>query len=201
MLSFWEHELCTVSKIKLFVGLGNPGDKYSSTRHNAGFWWIDFVVLNHRLSLKKSTKFFGAHTSTNSNGEIYFLQPYTFMNDSGKAVQAFTNFYKIKPEEILVIHDELDIEPGKIKLKLGGGHGGHNGLKDIIQSLGSKNFWRLRVGIGHPGDKNLVSAYVLKKPMKNEFSLIEESIINSYKIFSLLVNGEFDRAMLNLHSA
>ena len=190
-----------MSAIKLFVGLGNPGDKYSSTRHNAGFWWIDFVAKNHKLSLKKSTKFFGYYTSISDKSDVFFLEPHTFMNDSGMSVQAFANFYKIKAEEILIIHDELDISPGKIKLKLGGGHGGHNGIKDISQMLGTSNFWRLRIGIGHPGNKNQVSTYVLKNPLKDELSLIEESIFNSYKVFSLLVNGEFDKAMLNLHSA
>ena len=190
-----------MSAIKLFVGLGNPGDKYSSTRHNAGFWWIDFVTKNHKLSLKKSTKFFGYYTSISDKSDVFFLEPHTFMNESGRSVQAFANFYKIKAEEILIIHDELDISPGKIKLKLGGGHGGHNGIKDISQMLGTNNFWRLRVGIGHPGNKNQVSSYVLKNPLKKELSLIDESIFNSYKIFSLLVNGEFDKAMLNLHSA
>ena len=190
-----------MSTIKLFVGLGNPGEKYSLTRHNAGFWWIDFVTQNHRLLLKKSIKFLGSHAKISPKSEVYFLQPHTFMNDSGKSVKAFANFYNIKTEEILVVHDELDISPGKIKLKLGGGHGGHNGVKDIAQLLGGNNFWRLRIGIGHPGDKNQVSSYVLKKPLRNELSLIDESIFNSYKIFSLLVNGEFDKAMLNLHSA
>ena len=190
-----------MSTIKLFVGLGNPGEKYSLTRHNAGFWWIDFVAQNHRLLLKKSIKFLGSYAKISPKSEVYFLQPHTFMNDSGKSVKAFANFYNIKTEEILVVHDELDISPGKIKLKLGGGHGGHNGVKDIAQLLGGNNFWRLRIGIGHPGDKNQVSSYVLKKPLKNELSLIDDSIFNSYKIFSLLVNGEFDKAMLNLHSA
>jgi len=123
------------------------------------------------------------------------------MNDSGKSVQAITKFYKIKPEEILIIHDELDIIPGKVKLKLGGGHGGHNGVKDISNQLGSNNFWRLRIGIGHPGDKNEVSDYVLKNPSKIDSNLIEDSIYSSYQIFSLLISGEFDKAMLSLHTA
>jgi PTH1 family peptidyl-tRNA hydrolase len=122
------------------------------------------------------------------------------MNDSGLSISALSKYYKIEPEEILVIHDELDIEPGNIKLKLGGGHGGHNGLKSIITSLQSNNFWRLRIGIGHPGDKNLVTNFVLKAPIKHEMKNIEDSIFNSYKIFSLLTTGEFDKAMLNLHS-
>ena len=185
-----------MSKIKLFVGLGNPGEKYLLTRHNAGFWWLDFVALNHRLSFKKTTKYFGEYSNYQDNADVHFLKPSTFMNESGKSVQAITSFYKIKPEEILIIHDELDIVPGKVKLKLGGGHGGHNGVKDISNQLGSNNFWRLRIGIGHPGDKNEVSSYVLKKPSKIDSGLIEDSIFSSYQIFSLLVNGELDKAML-----
>ncbi len=122
------------------------------------------------------------------------------MNDSGKSVQALAKFYKIEPEEILVIHDELDIQPGTAKLKLGGGHGGHNGLKSIQTSLGSNNFWRLRIGVGHPGDKSKVIGYVLNKPSKIEMQLIQESIINSYKVFSYIMLGQFEKAMLNLHS-
>jgi len=122
------------------------------------------------------------------------------MNDSGKSVQALAKFYKIEPEEILVIHDELDIQPGTAKLKLGGGHGGHNGLKSIQTFLGSNNFWRLRIGVGHPGDKSKVIGYVLNKPSKIEMQLIQESIINSYKVFSYIMLGQFEKAMLNLHS-
>ena len=122
------------------------------------------------------------------------------MNDSGKSVQTLAKFYKIEPEEILVIHDELDIQPGTAKLKLGGGHGGHNGLKSIQTFLGSNNFWRLRIGVGHPGDKSKVIGYVLNKPSKIEMQLIQESIINSYKVFSYIMLGQFEKAMLNLHS-
>jgi len=190
-----------MSKIKLFVGLGNPGDKYQKTRHNCGFWWVDFIVKNHRLSMKNSEKFYGDITKYNDDGNCFFLKPSTFMNDSGKSLAAVANFYKIRPEEILVIHDELDIEPGRIKLKLGGSDGGHNGLKSISESIKSKNFWRIRIGIGHPGHKNLVSNYVLKPPLKKEAELIEDSILKSYKIFSFLKSGQFDKAMLNLHSA
>lgn len=187
-------------KIKLFVGLGNPGEQYVDTRHNVGFWWIDFIGQNHKLSLKNSKKYFGEFSKHNEDGEVFFLKPSTFMNDSGKSVQALAKFYKIEPEEILVIHDELDIQPGKAKLKLGGGHGGHNGLKSIQTSLGSNNFWRLRIGIGHPGDKSKVIGYVLNKPSKIEMQLIQESIINSYKVFSYIMLGQFEKAMLNLHS-
>jgi peptidyl-tRNA hydrolase, PTH1 family len=187
-------------KIKLFVGLGNPGEQYVETRHNVGFWWIDFIGQNHKLSLKNSKKYFGEFSKHNEDGEVFFLKPSTFMNDSGKSVQALAKFYKIEPEEILVIHDELDIQPGTAKLKLGGGHGGHNGLKSIQTCLGSNNFWRLRIGVGHPGDKNKVIGYVLNKPSKIEMQLIQESIINSYKVFSYIMLGQFEKAMLNLHS-
>lgn len=187
-------------KIKLFVGLGNPGEQYFETRHNVGFWWIDFIGQNHKLSLKNSKKYFGKFSKHNEDGEVFFLKPSTFMNDSGKSVQALAKFYKIEPEEILVIHDELDIQPGTAKLKLGGGHGGHNGLKSIQTSLGSNNFWRLRIGVGHPGDKSKVIGYVLNKPSKIEMQLIQESIINSYKVFSYIMLGQFEKAMLNLHS-
>lgn len=187
-------------KIKLFVGLGNPGEQYVDTRHNVGFWWIDFIGQNHKLSLKNSKKYFGEFSKHNEDGEVFFLKPSTFMNDSGRSVQALAKFYKIEPEEILVIHDELDIQPGTAKLKLGGGHGGHNGLKSIQTSLGSNNFWRLRIGVGHPGDKSKVIGYVLNKPSKIEMQLIQESIINSYKVFSYIMLGQFEKAMLNLHS-
>jgi len=187
-------------KIKLFVGLGNPGEQYVETRHNVGFWWIDFIGQNHKLSLKNSKKYFGEFSKHNEDGEVFFLKPSTFMNDSGKSVQALAKFYKIEPEEILVIHDELDIQPGTAKLKLGGGHGGHNGLKSIQTCLGSNNFWRLRIGVGHPGDKSKVIGYVLNKPSKIEMQLIQESIINSYKVFSYIMLGQFEKAMLNLHS-
>ncbi len=187
-------------KIKLFVGLGNPGEQYVDTRHNVGFWWIDFIGQNHKLSLKNSKKYFGEFSKHNEDGEVFFLKTSTFMNDSGRSVQALAKFYKIEPEEILVIHDELDIQPGTAKLKLGGGHGGHNGLKSIQASLGSNNFWRLRIGVGHPGDKSKVIGYVLNKPSKIEMQLIQESIINSYKVFSYIMLGQFEKAMLNLHS-
>jgi len=187
-------------KIKLFVGLGNPGEQYVETRHNVGFWWIDFIGQNHKLTLKNSKKYFGEFSKHNEDGEVFFLKPSTFMNESGKSVQALAKFYKIEPEEILVIHDELDIQPGTAKLKLGGGHGGHNGLKSIQTSLGSNNFWRLRIGVGHPGDKSKVIGYVLNKPSKIEMQLIQESIINSYKVFSYIMLGQFEKAMLNLHS-
>lgn len=190
-----------MNKIKLFVGLGNPGQQYKNTRHNVGFWWIDFIGKNHKLDLKNSTKYIGQFCKHNQDGNVFFLKPSTFMNESGKSVQLLANFYQIKPEEIMIIHDELDIQPGITKLKFGGGHGGHNGLKSIQASIGSNNFWRLRIGIGHPGSKEKVNGFVLSKPSNNESKLIEESILKSYEIFSYLMLGQFDKAMINLHSA
>ena len=186
--------------IKLFVGLGNPGDNFQNTRHNAGFWWVDFVSENHRLNFKDSAKFFGSFGKNSNISDYYFLKPKTYMNESGKSVAAFAKFYKLKPEEILIIHDELDLFPGNTKLKFGGGHGGHNGIKSVSSLLQTNNFWRLRLGIGHPGEKSLVHDYVLNKPQKSEKTAIEDTIFNSYKIFSLLTIGNFEKAMLNLHS-
>lgn len=155
-----------MSEIKLIVGLGNPGDKYADTRHNAGEWLIERLARRFNISLNPESKFFGKTARTLVNGkEIRLLVPTTFMNLSGKAVGALASFYRIKPEEILVIHDELDLPPGTAKLKQGGGHGGHNGLKDIVAQLGNNNnFYRLRIGIGHPGHRDLVAGYVLNKP-------------------------------------
>ena len=142
-----------MSEIKLIVGLGNPGPQYESTRHNAGFWWVDQVCAETGSKLNLEAKFFGHAGKLNGAIEAWLLKPTTFMNASGRAVGAIAKFYKITPEEILVIHDELDLPPGTTKLKKGGGHGGHNGLKDIAAQLGTPDFWRLRIGIGHPGEK------------------------------------------------
>jgi len=142
--------------IKLFVGLGNPSDNYIATRHNAGFWWLDLIAAHTNSTLSMEAKMFGLVGKLNPNNDIWLLKPTTYMNASGKAVVAVANYYKISPEEILVIHDELDLPAGQVKLKFGGGHGGHNGLRDIHAALGTSNYWRLRVGIGHPGEKNEV---------------------------------------------
>ena len=165
-----------MSEIKLIVGLGNPGDKYTDTRHNAGEWLIERLARRFNVSLNPESKFFGKTARTLVNGkEVRLLVPTTFMNLSGKAVGALTSFYRIKPEEILVIHDELDLPPGTAKLKQGGGHGGHNGLKDIVAQLGNNNnFYRLRIGIGHPGHRDLVSGYVLNKPSPADRDALEK---------------------------
>lgn len=186
--------------IKLFVGLGNPGDKYEKTRHNAGFWWVDTIAAQTNSKLANDAKMFGIVGKVHSSQDKWLLKPTTFMNLSGKAVAALANYYKISADEILVIHDELDLPPGGIKLKFGGGHGGHNGLKDIHAALGTPNYWRLRVGIGHPGDRNEVVNFVLKSPLKDEQTAIDESINESSKLLGLLLAGEFENAMLKLHT-
>ncbi|HNU66830.1 MAG TPA: aminoacyl-tRNA hydrolase [Methylotenera sp.] len=189
-----------MSGIRLFVGLGNPGDKYEKTRHNAGFWWIDAIAAQTNSRLTADAKMFGLVGKLNPAQDKWLLKPTTFMNLSGKAVAALANYYKISPAEILVIHDELDLPAGSSKLKLGGGHGGHNGLKDIHAALGTANYWRLRIGIGHPGERNEVVNYVLKPPLKDEQAAIDESLFDSTKVLDLLVAGEFENAMLKLHT-
>lgn len=189
-----------MSGIKLFVGLGNPGDKYERTRHNAGFWWVDAVSAQTNSRLTLDAKMFGLVGKLNPTQDKWLLKPTTFMNLSGKAVTALANYYKISPHEILVIHDELDLPAGQLKLKFGGGHGGHNGLKDIHAALGTPDYWRLRIGIGHPGDRNEVVNFVLKPPLKDEQNAIDDSLNDSTKLLNLLLSGEFDSAMLKLHS-
>lgn len=191
-----------MSTIKLIVGLANPGSEYASTRHNAGAWFIEQLAQRYNQSLKNETKFFGYTARINvNNQDIRLLIPTTYMNLSGKAVQAMATFYQIKPEEILVAHDELDLNPGNAKFKLGGGHGGHNGLKDIINKLGNNpNFYRLRIGIGHPGDKSKVVGFVLNKPSKPEQNLIDQAIDESVRCTEVLVNQGIEVAMNRLHA-
>lgn len=186
--------------IRLFVGLGNPGEKYAATRHNAGFWWVDLISQQTNSPLKPDAKMFGESAKVNHQSDVWLLKPTTFMNASGKSVAAMANYYKIKPAEILVIHDELDLPAGTTKLKLGGGHGGHNGLRDIHSALGTPDYWRLRVGIGHPGDRNEVVNFVLKPPLKAEQAVIDDSLYESSKLFDLLLKGDFEQAMLKLHT-
>ncbi|WP_264474482.1 aminoacyl-tRNA hydrolase [Leeia speluncae] len=187
--------------IKLIVGLGNPGNEYESTRHNAGFWWVDQLARKGGGTMRVEGKFSGEVARVKLADEETWLQkPMTFMNRSGQAVGSLAKFYKITPEEILVVHDELDIPPGSIKLKQGGGHGGHNGLKDIIAHLGSPNFWRLRVGIGHPGDKSQVANFVLKAPTLNEQIEIDKSLDAATSVLTEVIKGDFSAAMLKLHT-
>lgn len=186
--------------IRLFVGLGNPGDKYAQTRHNAGFWWVDLIEAQTNSLAKLDAKMFGHVGKLGNQSDAWLLKPTTFMNASGKAVAALANYYKIQAAEILVIHDELDLPTGTCKLKFGGGHGGHNGLRDIHAALGTADYWRLRVGIGHPGEKSEVVNYVLKAPTKSEQEAIDESLYQSSKVVDLLLKGEFEQAMLKLHT-
>ncbi|MCP1660827.1 aminoacyl-tRNA hydrolase [Neisseria perflava] len=189
------------NKIKLIVGLGNPGQEYEHTRHNVGFWLLDELAWQWRATFKDEKKFFGQVARVSrEGGDVWLLKPMTFMNRSGQAVAALAQFYKIKPEEILVVHDELDIACGRIKFKLGGGNGGHNGLKDIQARLGTLNFYRLRLGIDHPGDKNLVVGYVLNKPSAADRELIDDSIRKSLQGIPDLVAGEWETAQRFLHS-
>lgn len=187
--------------IRLFVGLGNPGGEYEDTRHNAGFWWIDRMAAATSSKLTVEAKFSGIAGRLKAAGhEAWLLKPATFMNASGRSVAALSRFYKIAPENILVIHDELDLSPGSIKLKKGGGHGGHNGLKDIAAHLGTADFWRLRLGIGHPGEKAQVVNYVLHAPSRDDMQLIEQNIEASEKVLPMLLAGNFEAAMLKLHA-
>lgn len=189
------------NKIKMIVGLGNPGSEYEQTRHNAGFWFIDELAWQYKASLKEEKKFFGSVARISISGsDLWLLKPATFMNRSGQAVAALAQFYKIKPEEILVVHDELDIPCGRIKFKLGGGNGGHNGLKDIQARLGTPDFYRLRLGIDHPGDRNLVVGYVLNKPSPEHRQQIDEAINKSLKAVPILLAGEWEEAVRFLHS-
>lgn len=188
--------------IKLFVGLGNPGPEYEDTRHNAGFWWIDAVARSLGATLVTERGYQGKVARVNVKGQsTWLLEPQTFMNLSGRSVAALARFYKIAPEEILVVHDELDLAPGQAKLKKGGGHAGHNGLRDIHAQLGSSDYWRLRLGIGHPGDKSQVVGWVLKKPPADELTAIEEAISRSMKAFSLLTEGETAQATVLIHTS
>ncbi|MDO8312674.1 MAG: aminoacyl-tRNA hydrolase [Sideroxyarcus sp.] len=191
-----------MSEIKLIVGLGNPGKEYEATRHNAGYWWVDELARKHNVNFKADGKFHGLVARATLHGhEVHLLKPQTFMNISGRAVGAVAQFYKIEPAQILVVHDELDLPPGSAKLKLGGGHGGHNGLKDIIAHLGTKDFWRLRVGIGHPGERDEVVNYVLNTPRKEEQILIDEALQRAQEVAPFIIEGKIEAAMLKLHSA
>jgi PTH1 family peptidyl-tRNA hydrolase len=190
------------SMIKLFVGLGNPGPEYEATRHNAGSWWVDALARELKVNLVPDRNYYGLVARTTVNGQTaWLLQPQTFMNLSGKSVAALARFFKIAPEEILVAHDELDVLPGLVKMKFGGSHAGHNGLRDIHAQLGSANYWRLRLGIGHPGDKADVAHWVLKKPSPEHRVLIEEAIERSLKAVPAMLAGDMDKATMIAHTS
>ncbi|HXZ55840.1 MAG TPA: aminoacyl-tRNA hydrolase [Burkholderiales bacterium] len=187
--------------IKLIAGLGNPGKQHERDRHNVGFWFVSRLASGERVELRPAARYHGlVGKLARPGGELRFLLPQTYMNVSGKSVGALARFYKILPEEMLVVHDELDFPPGTAKLKLGGGVAGHNGLKDIAAQLGSPGFWRLRIGIGHPGDKNLVADYVLNSPAPAERELIEGALARCMDVSRLLLDGDMQAAMLKLHT-
>ena len=186
--------------IALVVGLGNPGAQYDHTRHNAGFWLVDQLADEYRSPLRDEPRFFGAMTRIQAEGQDWrILKPNTFMNLSGKSVGAVAQFFKIAPESILVVHDELDLLPGKMKLKQGGGHGGHNGLKNIQAQLGTAEFWRLRIGIGHPGHRDAVTGFVLGNPPASERQLIHAAIDHAVAQRNLLLFGDSAQAVTTIN--
>ncbi|MFV9656335.1 aminoacyl-tRNA hydrolase [Pseudomonas sp. NY15366] len=191
-----------MTAVQLIVGLGNPGPEYDQTRHNAGALFVERVAESQRVNLSVDRKYFGLVGKFNHQGrEVRLLIPTTYMNRSGQAVAALANFFKLKPEEILVAHDELDMPPGVAKLKQGGGHGGHNGLRDIIAQLGNQNnFHRLRLGIGHPGHASLVSGYVLGRAPRSEQELLDQSIDFALDVLPEILAGDWTVAMRKLHS-
>jgi PTH1 family peptidyl-tRNA hydrolase len=188
--------------IRLVVGLGNPGREHEATRHNAGFWYADALAARLGASFSGEAKFHGR--VARAVGDLRLLKPGTYMNLSGRAVAALAQFFAIAPAEILVVHDELDLKAGEVKLKFGGGHAGHNGLRDIIARLGSADFWRLRLGIGHPRDSAIpqqdVVDYVLQPPRNDERTAIADAIDRALDAWPLIATGDFERAMTALHT-
>ncbi len=186
--------------VAVIVGLGNPGDKYAATRHNVGVWLLERLARAHGGVLKPEKKAMGDVAQVSlAYTNLRLFRPATYMNESGRAVRRMLDFYKVGPEQMLVLHDELDIPPGDVRLKLGGGHGGHNGLRDIISHCG-RDFMRLRIGIGHPGDKSQVSGFVLKPPGKAEQQLINNALPDAERAIEMLVAQGLEKAMHFLHS-
>ena len=187
--------------IKLIVGLGNPGPKYSETRHNAGFWFVEELADQYRSRFLPEKKFHGEVARINIEGnDIWLLKPETYMNRSGLSVVSLAAFYKIIPASILVAHDEIDLKAGTARLKSGGGHGGHNGLRDIISHLGTKEFQRLRIGVDHSGSKDMVVDYVLKRSDSIDRNAIEDSISDALRVMPKIAAGEWEKAMHQLHT-
>ena len=185
--------------LRLIVGLGNPGAEYSETRHNAGFWFCERLARDLKVTLARESRFRAYAGNARSEG-LWLLLPQTFMNRSGEAVQALAHFYRIEPAEMLIVHDELDLPPGQTRLKFGGGLGGHNGLKDISSRLGTQDYWRLRIGIGHPGDRNEVVNYVLKPPRKEEAAEIDGAIDRALLAWPQLAKSDFNAAMQKINA-
>ena len=189
------------SGIRLIVGLGNPGAKYESTRHNAGVWFVDAAASQAAAVFKPESKFKGEiATLTHQDQKTWLFKPQTYMNDSGEALRSLCKFYKIPTEQILVVHDEIDLPVGTAKIKWAGGHGGHNGLRSIFSHL-DQNFWRLRLGVGHPGRKEDVTDYVLSRPGKVEIDAIKGSIIKALTTLDECIQGNLDAATKNLHTS
>ncbi|HSD53009.1 MAG TPA: aminoacyl-tRNA hydrolase [Burkholderiales bacterium] len=188
--------------IRLIAGLGNPGREHERDRHNVGFWLLDRLAEAERASLRKDAKYQARVARISApTGHVWLCEPQTYMNLSGRSVGGLARFYKIAPEEILVVHDELDFPPGTAKMKLGGGVAGHNGLKDIQAQLGTQGFWRLRIGIGHPGDRDAVVDYVLSSPTPDERELIEAAVARGLEVMPLVLAGDMQGAMQTLHRA
>jgi PTH1 family peptidyl-tRNA hydrolase len=187
--------------LKVIVGLGNPGPKYTETRHNAGFWFVEEVARKYGATFRQEKKFHGEVAKVNVQGsDIWLLKPGTFMNRSGLATNSLLSFYRISADQLLVAHDEIDLPPGTAKLKTGGGHGGHNGLRDIISQLGTKDFHRLRIGVGHPGSKEQVVDYVLNNASRDDRILIDRDIDDAVSVLPELSSGALEKAMQILHS-
>jgi len=188
-------------QFELIAGFGNPGTDYTRTRHNAGFWFVDELASRLGASFSTDSRFFAAVASARLDGRrILLVKPMNYMNNSGQGLAAVARFYKLDPSKILVAHDELDLPPGHLRLKRGGGHGGHNGLRDSLAKLGSADFWRLRIGIGHPGHKNAVSGYVLKRANADDQALIDEAIELALRESSTIIDGDINVATKALHS-
>jgi PTH1 family peptidyl-tRNA hydrolase len=187
--------------IRMLVGLGNPGTEYEGTRHNAGFWWVDEAARVLGARLMHDRAYHGLVARVNRpDGPVWLIEPQTYMNLSGKSVAPLARFFKIEPSQILVVHDELDLPPGQMKIKQGGGAAGHNGLKDIHAQLGTADFWRLRIGIGHPGDRSEVANWVLRKPAPEQREAILKCIAQSIEALPLLLDGPMERAMMKIHA-
>ena len=187
--------------LKLIIGLGNPGPRYAGTRHNAGFWFVDRLAEKYSCSFSGGQKFAGDIARFRYEGNEYqLLKPRTYMNESGRSVQAVMSYFGISPDEILVVHDEIDFAPGTIRIKQGGGAAGHNGIRDIIGCIGSNAFLRIRIGVGHPGDKDKVIGSVLGKPSKTERHMIEQAIGRGIEVFPMILDGDYQKAMTQLHT-
>jgi PTH1 family peptidyl-tRNA hydrolase len=190
-----------MTDIRLIAGLGNPGREYDRTRHNAGFWWVDAIAARKRASWSREAKFHGWTAKVEEGGhEFWLLKPTTYMNESGRSLAAFMRFFRVEPAQLLVVHDELDLPPGSVKLKKGGGTGGHNGITDVAEHLGTKDFWRLRIGIGHPGQKDLVADYVLHEARREEQEAIDPAFDRSLELLPRIASGRLNDATTWLHT-